>query len=85
MGKGSKQRPTKAEFWRNWDAVFGEKSEDHGLTNYHCGTCGWVEEHSVWFENEVNHESMGDQTVERILVTLSCEVCGGDIDEFFNV
>ena len=85
MGKGSTQRPTKAEFWSNWDAVFGDKSEDDGVTNHNCERCGWIEENAVVVDEEINYEPFGDQKVERILVNLTCERCGGEVDEFFNV
>lgn len=81
MGKGSKQRPTAQTFWDNWDAVFGEKEEVEEKTHeYDCYKCGGLDEADVFEEIEVNHEPMGDTTVPRTMIILTCERCGQEVD-----
>lgn len=82
-GKGSKQRPTNHEaFSSNFDAIFNrDKHEDEApMSDYVCDRCGPVDESEVHEEIEINHEPMGDQTVERREVYLTCEHCGGDVE-----
>jgi len=85
MGKGSKQRPTAKEFWTNWDAIWGEKeerSEDEDMCfKYQCYKCGGLDISEVHQEIEINHEPFGDQIVERTESWLTCEHCGGDVEQ----
>ena len=79
MGKGSKQRPTAASFYDNFDRIFGDKK----MTMYRCDKCGVVDEREVHEIVEKNYEPMGDQHVERLVIYLECDRCGGeDIEEF---
>jgi len=79
MGKGSKQRPTAASFYDNFDNIFGAKA----MTRYKCERCGVIDESEVHEIIEKNWEPMGDQYVARNFIYLECERCGGeDVDEF---
>jgi len=77
MGKGSKQRPTAATFYDNWDTIFGDKK----TMKYECGKCGDIDVTEVHEEVSVDYEPMGDTVVPRREVYLSCEHCGGDVED----
>jgi|TARA_R110000868_G_scaffold275877_1_gene535540 hypothetical protein len=81
MGKGSKQRPTSAAFYDNFDKIFGGGK---AMTRYKCERCGILDDESEVHEIvEKNWEPMGDQYVARHMIHLECGRCGGeDVDEF---
>jgi len=80
MGKGSRQRPTAAAFYDNFDKIFGAKK----MTMYKCDRCGVIDELEVHEIREKNQEAFGDTYVDRIMIFLECGRCGGEDVEEFN-
>lgn len=83
MSKGSKQRPTAQSFYDNWDDIFGDSEDDEEADDieWECTSCNKeLSDDHVYFVVEVDHEAMGDRTVERVSRIAHCDYCGQEVE-----
>lgn len=66
------------KFMKDFNTVFAvDKNDDEHWHTLQCPRCGGLDIDDVLIEQEINHETVGDQFVEREETWLTCARCGG--------